>query len=261
MMPARLGSAGVESGAILLPGAVLPADLAYGTLVDALGEEVEAIPKELELYAGPAPPPDYTLRHEVDGVLRAADEAGFERFHLVGYSAGGASSVAFAASHPERLLSLALLEPAWMGNEGLSPEELVVRAEFDRITTLPPAELLPAFVASQLAPGVEPPPPPDAPPPPWMAKRPAGLSALITVFNASSLDFERLRAFDRPVLFVLGGRSNPDLYGRMAERAAAVFPDFTLSRFEQRHHFDPPHRAEPERTASELLDHWARAEG
>jgi pimeloyl-ACP methyl ester carboxylesterase len=251
----------VEIGAILLPGAVLPADLAYGALVDALGEEVQAIPKELELYAGPVPPPDYTLRHEVDGVLRAADEAGFERFHLVGYSAGGASSVAFAASHPERLLSLALLEPAWMGNEGLSPEELAVRTEFDRIATLPPAELLPAFVASQLAPGVEPPPPPDGPPPPGMAKRPAGLNALVTVFNASTLDFERLRAFDRPVLFVLGGRSNPDLYGRMAERAAAVFPDFTLSRFEQRHHFDPPHRAEPERTATELLDHWARAEG
>ena len=41
------------------------------------------------------------------GILRAAEAAGFERFHLVGYSGGGAISAAFAARHPERLLSLA----------------------------------------------------------------------------------------------------------------------------------------------------------
>jgi len=70
-------------------------------------------------------------------VLRTAEEFGFERFHLVGYSGGGASSVAFAAKHPGRLLSLALLEPAWMGNDELSPEEQEVWREFDRIATLP----------------------------------------------------------------------------------------------------------------------------
>jgi pimeloyl-ACP methyl ester carboxylesterase len=128
----------VEPRAILLPGVVMPADLAYGALLEALGEEGHAIAKELELYAGREPPPDYSLEHEIDGVLRTADEAGFDRFHLVGYSAGGASSVAFTASHPERLLSLALLEPAWMGNEGLSPEEQAVWGESDQIATLPP---------------------------------------------------------------------------------------------------------------------------
>src|SRR5437660_5129964 len=105
--------------AILLPGGVMPADLAYAGLIDALGDDVEAIAKDLELYAGPAPPRDYTLDYEIEGVLRTARDAGFERFHLVGYSGGGASSLAFAACHPERLLSLALIEPAWMGNERL----------------------------------------------------------------------------------------------------------------------------------------------
>jgi hypothetical protein len=57
---------------------------------------------------------------------------------------------------------------------------------------------------------------------------------------------------------VLGGRSNPDYYGRMAERARAIFPDFTLEVFLERHHFDPPHRIEPERTAKVLSDHWSR---
>jgi pimeloyl-ACP methyl ester carboxylesterase len=237
----------------------MPADLAYGPLLDALGDDVQAIAKDLEVYAGPEPPPDYTLNYEIDGVLRAAKEAGFDRFHLVGYSGGGASSLAFAARHLERLLSLALMEPAWMGNEGLSSEEQAVQREFDRIATLPPDQMMPAFVAKQLAPGVEPPPPPPGPPPPWMAKRPAGLRAFLTTFNASTLDLDRLRAFEKPVYFALGGRSNPDYFGRMAKRAGEIFPDFTLDVFEERHHFDPPHRIEPERTARALRGHWARA--
>jgi hypothetical protein len=131
--------------------------------------------------------------------------------------------------------------------------------EFDRIATLPPEEMMPAFVRNQLAPGVEPPPPPPGPPPSWMATRPAGLRAFMQAFRSSTLDLDSLRTFDRPVYFAVGGRSNPDYYGRMAERAAAIFPDFTLDLFEERHHFDPPHRIEPERTARALQAHWARA--
>src|SRR5437870_8738585 len=134
---------------ILLPGGVMPADLAYGALIEALGDDVEAIAKDLEVYAGPEPPPGYTLENEIDGVLRAARDAGFDRFHLVGYSGGGASSLAFAAKHPERLQSLALLEPAWMGNDDLSPEEQDLWGELERIATLPTAEMMSAFVAAQ----------------------------------------------------------------------------------------------------------------
>ena len=239
----------------------MPADLAYGALIDALGDGVEAIAKDLEVYAGPEPPPDYTLEHEIDGVLRTARDAGFNRFHLIGYSGGGASSLAFAADHPQRLLSLALIEPAWMGNEGLSPEEEAVWRELDRIMSLPPEQMMPAFVAVQLAPGMHPPPPPPGPPPPWMVTRPAGLRAFLRAFKSSRLAIDRLRSFERPVYFALGGRSNPDYYARMAERAGDIFPDFTLDVFEERHHFDPPHRIEPERTARALRTHWARAEG
>lgn len=237
----------------------MPAELAYGDLIAALGSDVEAVAKELEMYAGPEPPAGYTLDTEADGIIRAADAAGFDRFHLVGYSAGGASSVAFTAAHPERLLSLALIEPAWLGNEGLGAEEQAVWREFERVMDLPPEKLMPAFVANQLAPGVEPPPPPPGPPPPWMATRPAGLRAFLTTFLSSRLDVERLRTFTKPVLFALGGRSNPDYYGRAAQRASEIFPDFTVEVFEERHHFDPPHRIEPERTAEVLRRLWARA--
>src|SRR5260370_16177826 len=92
--------------AILLPGGVMPAELAYGALLQALGDDVNAVTKELEIYAGPAPPPGYTLEHEIDGILRTAQSVGFDRFHLVGYSRGSATSLAFAAEPPELLAGL-----------------------------------------------------------------------------------------------------------------------------------------------------------
>ena len=131
---------------------------------------------------------------------------------------------------------------------------------FRALEPLPPAEFMAGFARLQLAPGVEPTPPPDGPPPPWLAKRPAGLRAFIDAFENGDLDVAALRAFDRPVYFALGGRSNSDYFGRMADRLAAIFPDFTLEIFSERHHFDPPHRVEPERLANSLLALWQRGE-
>lgn len=244
---------------VLLPGGVLPAEPAYAALFGMLGERVNAVAKDLEVYAGEQPPDDFSLATEVEGILREADAHGFERFHLVGYSGGGASSLAFTASHGARLLSLALLEPAWAGNERTAAEESVME-RFRELDPLPADQFMAGFLRLQLAPGVEPPPRPEGPPPPWMAKRPAGLSAFIKAFDRAELDLDALRAFDRPVYFALGGRSNPDYYGRMAERLAGIFPDFTVETFPERHHFDPPHRIEPERLARSLLTVWQRAE-
>lgn len=245
---------------LLLPGSVLPKDLAYGGLIAALGDGVRAHPKDLEVYATDEPPPDYGLDTEVDAVLREAEAAGFERFHIVGYSGGGAIATAVAAREPGRLASLALLEPAWIGNEGLSDEERRTWDELGRIREGPPDEMMARFIRLQLAPGVEPPAPPPGPPPPWMAKRPAGIEAITRAFERYEIDSERLRSFDAPVYFALGELSNPDYYGRMAERASELFGDFTLDVWKGRHHFDPPHRAEPERLASRLEAIWDRAE-
>ncbi len=244
---------------VLLPGGVLPVGPAYEALLRVLGERVDAVTKDLDLYAEDRPPPDYTLGVEVAGIEREADAHGFDRFHLVGYSGGGACSLAFAAQHGARLLSLALLEPAWAGNDRTPEEEPVVQ-RLRALAPLPPDEFMAGFARVQLADGVEPPPPPAGPPPPWMAKRPAGLRAFIAAIEAGSLDLGSLRAFDRPVYFALGGRSNPDYYRRMADRLATIFTDFTLETFPERHHFDPPHRTEPEHLAESLLSLWRRAE-
>ena len=246
---------------VLLPGGILPAGPAYAALLAELGEDVDARAKDLEMYAGRVvPPAEYSLDVEVDGIGRTADAAGFDTFHLVGYSAGGASCLAFASRHPGRLRSLALMEPAWAGRAGQTPEEAAVFERFREIAKLPPDAAMPAFIANQLAPGVEPAPRPAGPPPPWMASRPAALGAFIAAFDAFEPDVDVLRRFDRPVYFALGGRGNPDLYPRIADRLGRVFPDFTLDVYEDRHHFDPPHRVEPARLAAALRRVWARAE-
>jgi pimeloyl-ACP methyl ester carboxylesterase len=245
---------------ILLPGAILPADLAYGALSAALGDEVEAVAKDLEVYAGDAPPDDYSLDTEVAGVLRQADARGWARFHLVGYSGGGAAALATAARHPDRLLSLALLEPAWAGDWDLSEAERAIWRESEKLDSLSPDEFMAAFVRLQLRPGVTPPAPPSGPSPPWMAKRPAGIGAFVRTFRTYELDRESLRRFDRPVYYALGGLSNPDQYGEIAQRLSRVFEDFAMDEFEERHHFDPAHRIEPERLARSLRALWERAE-
>lgn len=244
---------------LLLPGVVLPAEAAYRALLGALGDEVRAVAKDLELYAADEPPPAYGLELEVDGILRAADAAGFDRFHLGGYSGGGAAALLFAAEHGHRLLSLALLEPAWAGNDRSAPEE-ALQARFRALEGLPADEQMAAFARLQLAPGVEPPPPPAPPPPPWLAQRPAGIRAILRAFDAATLDLDALRRFTQPVYVALGGLSNPDFFARMAQRLDDVLPDLTVETFAERHHFDPPHRTEPERLAASLLALWERAE-
>jgi pimeloyl-ACP methyl ester carboxylesterase len=244
---------------ILLPGAVLPAGLAFSSLLAELGADVDARPKELEIYAGDAPPSDFSLATEVDGIVRVAYEAGFDRFHLVGYSGGGAASLAFAAARPERLLSLALMEPAFAGWGAMSAAEHAHFERFRKLLDEDGPDMFAAFQGLQVAPDVQLSPAPG-PPPPWMSKRPASIRAFLGAFMTSDLDLAALSRFDRPVWFALGGRSHPDYFALMAGRLAGVFPDFTVEVYPDRHHFDPPHRIEPARVAASLRRLWARAD-
>jgi pimeloyl-ACP methyl ester carboxylesterase len=72
----------------------------------------------------------------------------------------------------------------------------------------------------------------------------------------ASLDREALRQFSQPVYLPVGGRSHPRFLA-IADVLAETFPNASLEVFEQREHFDPPHRAEPERFARALLNLWA----
>lgn len=244
--------------AVLLPGGVLPAKLAYPAAVQALGPVVDARYKELEVYEHESPPEGDFLEREVAGIGAFADAAGFERFHLVGYSAGGAASLAFCAAHPERLLSLTVNEPGWIGTKGRSPVEAEFMRSVEHVISLPPEQRMSQFVRIQIAPHVVPPPPPDGPAPPWMSQRLAAMPVFLETARTAEIDHQALGRFLRPVLYTLGGRSAP-VYRAMADRLSSVFQDFTLKEFPERHHFDPPHRAEPGAFAAALLQHWKRA--
>ncbi|TLM81997.1 alpha/beta hydrolase [Pseudarthrobacter sp. NamE2] len=223
---------------------------------------MQAVAKDLELYRDDQPPSGWTLDIEVEGVLREADARNWQTFHLVGYSDGGSVALAFAARHPGRLQSLSLLEPAWAGSWDWSPSYAEHRRKYDELQALPQEELLPAFMRLGVKHDVVLPPPEPGPPPPWMGKRLAGIRAFLRAFTSYDLDRARLAAFSKPVFFALGGLSRQEDYGEVAARLARVFfPDFHLEVFPRRHHFDPPHRVEPERLADGLRRHWAAAEG
>jgi pimeloyl-ACP methyl ester carboxylesterase len=241
---------------LFLPGIILPATLRYAALIDALGDAARAITKELEVYAGEAPPDGYSIEYEIEGISRAADEAGFEHFHLYGHSGGGACALAYAATHPERLLSLALDEPA----SDFSPEaKEELRQEMERIHQLSPEEQIGAFVSMQLAPGVEPPPRPSGPAPEWMAKRPAGIDALTSAIQRFKLPpADRLRQFTQPFYYSYGSLSSQS-WERMKLRLEALFPNFRAERYEGLHHFNTSHVAEPHRVAAALQQLWLRA--
>jgi pimeloyl-ACP methyl ester carboxylesterase len=244
---------------ILVPGGVTPAALSYGPLLNVIGSQIQPILKDLEIYTTDAPPPNYNVDMEVEGIRRVADAAGVKHFHLVGYSGGGAFALAFTAKYPERLRSLALVEPAWIGVTSLEDAEDV--AKLNQLMQLPAGQRMQAFMQWHFRPGMQPPaaPPPSGPAPAWMATRPAGLEAMSRAFNQYSLDQNRIRQFNRPVYFAFGSLSNR-FFEREAKTLKGLFPDMQIEEYVGRSHFDPPHRAEAERFAHALSELWARSQ-
>jgi pimeloyl-ACP methyl ester carboxylesterase len=244
------------TGVIFLPGIIAPPAIRYAPLLAEL-DDVDAVLKDLEVYSGETtPPPGYSIETEVAGISRAADSAGFERFHLYGHSGGGAMALAYAVTHPQRVLSLAVDEPAFdFTDEG---NAAYGSPEFAQALSLPPAEATGKFLRLQVADDVEL-SPPAGPPPPWMANRPAGIRAAIDTARRHHVDPDAYRAFDRPVYFSRGSRTHPRWAG-MQERMAGWFPDFTGEVYEGLHHLNTSHQAEPARVARTLRAFWARAE-
>jgi len=225
---------------IALPGGVMPAAVRYAPLKAAVDGQADFHFKDLEVYAGDAPPPGYSITSEVDALARFADSLGLERFHLVGYSGGGFVSLAFAGTYPKRLLSMALFEPARVPGTPTA-EEAAMDSGFRRVMSgLQGADFMHAFMALQLRDDVEPPPPPIQQPS-WMGSRPAGLAAMMQAFTDYPFDRNRLRACEFPVFLGYG-----DLTSEFEEIKASVLgrllPDIRIRRFKGIHHFVPPER-------------------
>ena len=243
---------------VALPGGVMPAAIRYQPLMAALGDEVKLHVKDLEVYAGDEPPAGYSVALEVDALGRFADGLGLERFHLLGYSGGGFVSLAFAGAHTERLLSLALFEPAAVPGP-LSEQEALLDARFrSAISGLTGADFMRAFVGTQVRPGVEV-APPTGPQPSWMRNRPAGLAAMMAAFQVHPFDRARLRECSVPVFYGYG-----DLTGEQEEAKASalapLLPDLHIRRFCGVHHFVSPEQIYSPEHVRELRGFWARAQ-
>jgi pimeloyl-ACP methyl ester carboxylesterase len=233
----------------------MPAAIRYAPLLEALDGSTRAVVKELEVYATATPPEGYGIECEVEGISRAADAAGFDRFHLYGHSAGGACALAYVAAHPERVLSLALDEPA---SDFSREDRLALQQDLDEIAKRPADEMLSAFLRLQLAPGVEPPSRPAGSPPAWMANRPAGIDAFVAALLEYRLPPERLRTFNRPVYYSHGSLSHPRWLA-MRDRLAGIFPDFSAELYEGFHHLETSHQRAPARVATGLRRLWSQA--
>lgn len=237
---------------VLVPGIITPAADRYGPLLGVLGDQVTAVVKDLEVYRG-ARDDGYGLEVEVAGVLHAADDAGLDRFHYVGYSAGGAIGLAVAARHPQRLLSLVVDEPPtdWSAEDLDGAYWRCMHAALDA----PPEQVVPAFARLQVAEDVEL-PPPAGPPPPWMAERPGGIAAFGRLVKAAPEWASGWDRFGGPVLWSGGDRSTPH-YLEVRDRLAARLPQLRSRVFPGTHHLASAGVLQPEQYAEQLRTLWS----
>lgn len=238
---------------IFLPGIIAPAIVRYAALVRELGRNARAYTKELELYTLSPPPADYAIADEVDGLLRWANRAGLERFHLYGHSGGGAVALAFTAEHPGRVLSLTLDEAAFDFSDEMRAD-LAGHRELRQLMLDDPAAAMQRFMRLELKAGVEFTPPAVGAPP--LPNRAGGIAALLRAFEQHRIDADALRRFERPVLYTRGSLS-ADRYERSSQRLARIFPNYREVVFEGLHHLNTSNQAEPARVAALLLDLWA----
>lgn len=100
---------------VLLPGG-LTGWQSWVPLVPALSHDRRVVRVQpicnAEGLAGHPGDPTYDAAVERQSIGMTLDEAGVSEMHLVGWSNGGRIALDFAIAHPERVLTLTLIEPA-----------------------------------------------------------------------------------------------------------------------------------------------------
>jgi pimeloyl-ACP methyl ester carboxylesterase len=175
--------------------------------------------------------------------------------HVAGFSAGATVALAAALALGGSVLSVALLEPAFIGDDDWDPAEAEWRAAIGSLRASGSAEQIEAFRGMLIGPGETPPP----------ARGPAAWDFrddLLGTMLSADTGFETsdLGAITAPILLVRGGRSAPR-FGLVARRLIAVCPRASEHVFPALHHFAPPHREEPEALARVLLGFWGQSPG
>ncbi|TMW67353.1 hypothetical protein Poli38472_012469 [Pythium oligandrum] len=105
----------------------------------ALSEEFEFIGVDPRGYGFSRPPerdfPDRYFERDADDVARAMDALGYDKFSILGWSAGANTGAVFAARHPDRVERLVLVN----GNAFVDMDDAETYEEFEDIDKWHPA--------------------------------------------------------------------------------------------------------------------------
>ena len=227
-------------------------------MIEAVADAADLHLKDLEVYREPVPPSDYSIDEELDAIDRLTGSKSLDRFHLIGYSGGGFISLAYAGTRPERVISLALFEPARIPGTMTGEEAAAFAALEAKLHGLQGSEFMAAFVREQVKPGVQVPPPP-ASVSPEMQKRPAGITALIRAFEDYAFDRRLLAEAQFPAFLAYGDQTH-EVESIKAGILARLFGDLRVHRYSGIHHFVPPEMIYSADYSQALLDHWRRAD-
>jgi pimeloyl-ACP methyl ester carboxylesterase len=244
---------------ILIGGAGPPADVDFASLANVIRGERAVLPHTPVAFRGEGLPTDFSLATEVSALLQTMDTADYREAHVVGYSGGAAVGLALADAHPDRVASLMLEEPAWVGNEAIPAAE---REEIQRLGEAlkrPPFQAVSRFRELMIEPEVLDelkPLPPDAA---WLPAVVEGVVAFIAAFRSHEIDWKRLRDSRIPMRYAVGGKSNP-VFEQRCRRGAERVPGTQVDVYPGLHHLNPPHRGGLERFVMTLRDLWQDAE-
>lgn len=242
--------------AICLSGAA-PAALTFAPLADALGSRAHLILKDLEGYAMEFPD-GYGPSTEVEGIVRAADRAGWQHFHLVGQSFGATVALALACQHSGRVQSLALNEPPFVGNDASwSDEYSSLLISLDHALAEPLADRPTAFVRALTGPGGTTPPPASGATAEWRLPRLERQGRMWPAWRTSHR-LDQLAPMGPTMYLAVGGRTHPAFLS-IAHWLQRQVPQAVLEVYPGRSHFDPPHVSETGRFAQALLSIWEGA--
>jgi pimeloyl-ACP methyl ester carboxylesterase len=216
----------------------------------ALQGQAQIIPISLQIWDTPTPA-SYTLEDDVEAIRRLAERRDWSRFHLVGFSAGATVALICAHVLSECVATLALIEPATIGDDGWSPGEIEWRARMRTISELPPPQRRTAFRKAMMHPGEA---PPKLPPPSSDShERGQLLERALARTGYASSDWA---ALTQPLLVITCGRSHPR-YAEVSARLRKVVPDVSSVTFPALSHLASPQRHEPERLSALLVELWS----
>ena len=243
----------------LIGGAGPIASREFATLIAAMPRSRPTVPLDMVVFHGGEPPVDFSMTTETDAVLKAMDEVGAERGHFLGYSGGAAVALAFACAYPERVATLTLEEPAWVGSEGATDADERFWYDLGAAMDLEHAAALRAFRDLMVKPEVRPTLgdiPSDAP---WIGDMVRGVRASIEAFTGAEVDWATLNDATFAIYTVVGSLSNP-MFEIRSRRIAQRVPRTQVEVFEGAHHVIPPHRSHADQWAPKLEAMWERAD-